>query len=137
MADFYPKKRRKVGPSKNDEKLQRQQHAADDARAAGTLAQNFPGVAGLKVSILVKGAQGQLLEEKTLDLGANAPFQVAVDCPGACGSGKFEFADHIAEALGNGQMSGRAELSCGMPLYSGPTGSTCTCLATATFEARK
>lgn len=137
MADFYPKKKRKVGPSKNEEKLQRQQHAADDARAAGSLAQNFPGVAGLKVSITVKGAQGQLLEEKTLDIGANAPFLVSVDCPGACGSGKFDFADHVADALNNGRLSGRAELSCGMPLYSGPAGSTCTCLATAAFEARK
>lgn len=137
MADFYPKKRRKVGPSKNDEKLQRQQHAADDARAAGTLAQNFAGIAGLKVAISIKGAQGQLLEEKTISLNANSPFQVSADCPGACGSGRFDFADHVAEALNSERLSGRAELSCGMPSYSGPSGSTCTCLATATFEARK
>lgn len=137
MADFYPKKKRKVGPSKNDEKLQRQQHAADDARAAGTIAQNFPGITGVKVTISIKGAQGQLLEEKALNLGANSPFLVSVDCPGACGSGKFDFADHVADALNNERLSGRVELSCGMPLYSGPAGSTCTCLATAAFEARK
>jgi hypothetical protein len=137
MADFYPKKKRKVGPSKNDEKLQRQQDAADNARAAGTLAQNFPGVTGLKVALSIKGAQGQLLEEKTFNLNANSPFQVKADCPGACGSGKFDFADYVADALNNGRLVGKAELSCGMPSYSGPSGSTCTCLATASFEARK
>lgn len=137
MADFYPKKKRKVGPSKNDEKLQRQQHAAADARAAGTLAQNFPGVTGLKLTITVKGAQGQLLEEKTVSLNGGDTFKVGTDCPGACGSGKFDFADHIADALNNGRLSGKVELPCGMPSYSGPSGSTCTCLATATFEARK
>lgn len=137
MADFYPKKKRKVGPSKNDEKLQRQERAADNARAAGTLAQNFPGVAGLKIALSVKGAQGQLLEEKSISLGAGDAFQVAAECPGACGGGKFDFADHIADALGNGRLSGKAELPCGMPTYSGPSGSTCTCVATAVFEARR
>lgn len=137
MADFYPKKKRKVGPSKNDEKLQRQQYAADSARAAGTLAQNFPGTTGLKVALSVKGAQGQLLEEKSINIGANDTFKVAVDCPGACGGGKFDFADYVADALNNGRTSGKAELPCGMPTYSGPAGMTCTCVATAVFEARK
>jgi hypothetical protein len=137
MADFYPKKKRKKGPSKNDEKLQRAQSAADDARAAGTLVANFPGVAGLKVSISIKGAQGQLLEEKTLNIGANDPFLVATDCPGACGSGKFEFADYVAEALTQGRLAGKVDLPCGMPSYGGGSGGTCACVASAAFEARK
>lgn len=133
MADFYRKKKRKVGPSKNEEKLQRAQDAADDARAAGTLAGNFPGVASLKAALSVKGAQGQILEEKTLVLKAGDPFLVAADCPGACGSGRFDFAPDIAEALSQGRRSGRAERPCGMPSYSG--GGTCLCVATCAFEA--
>ena len=34
---FYRKKRRKAGPSKNDEKVRRAQTAEDNERAAGTL----------------------------------------------------------------------------------------------------
>ena len=38
----YRKKRRKVGPSKNDEKVQRAQTAGDQERAAGTTANRTP-----------------------------------------------------------------------------------------------
>lgn len=134
MADFYRKKKRKVGPSKNDEKLQRAQDAADSARAAGTLVANFPGLSGLKATITVKGAQGQLLDEKTISLKAGDSFQVAADCPGACGSGRFDFAPLLADTLSQGGKSGRAELACGMPSYSGG-GGTCACVATCAFEA--
>lgn len=137
MADFYRKKKRKVGPSKNDEKLQRAQDAEDGARAAGTLSANFPGVAGLKASLSVKGAQGQILEERVITLGAADPFLIEADCPGACGSGKFDFADHIAEALASDRLSGRADLPCGKPSYGGGGGATCACVATCQFEARK
>lgn len=137
MADFYRKKKRKVGPSKNDEKLQRAQNAADDARAAGTLSSNFPGVAGLKAALSVKGAQGQILEERVINLGAGDAFQITTDCPGACGSGKFDFSDHIAEALASDRLTGRADLPCGMPSYGGGGGGTCACVASCVFEARK
>ncbi len=137
MADFYRKKKRKVGPSKNDEKLQRAQDAAAGERAAGTLVMNFPGVTGLKASLSVKGAQGQILEERVLNIGANDPFMIVTDCPGACGSGKFDFADFVAEALSTDRLTGRADLPCGMPSYGGGGGATCACVASCVFEARK
>lgn len=134
MAEFYRKKKRKVGPSKNDEKLQRAQNAEDSARAAGTLAANFPGVAALKATISVKGAQGQILDEKSIALKAGDAFQIAADCPGACGSGHFDFAPMVADVLSGQARSGRIELPCGMPSYSGG-GGTCACVATCVFEA--
>ena len=137
MAEFYRKKKRKVGPSKNDEKLQRAQNEADDARAAGTLSANFPGITGLKASLSIKGAQGQILEERVITLGANDPFLVENDCPGACGSGKFFFADPIAEALMAERLTGRSDQPCGQPSYGGGGGATCTCVATCVFEAKK
>ncbi len=137
MAEFYKKKKRKVGPSKNDEKLQRAQSAADDARAAGTLSMNFPGIAALKASLSIKGAQGQILEERVINIGAQDPFMIENDCPGACGSGKYYFGDVIAEALASDRLSGRSDQPCGMPSYGGGGGATCACVATCVFEARK
>src|SRR3954468_2637166 len=83
---FYRKKRRKAGPSKNDEKVRRAQTAEDNERAAGTLSTRFPSLRSLRVKVAIATPQGVVLEESEETYGPNDPFFLEADCPGSCGS---------------------------------------------------
>ena len=76
MPGFYRKKRRKAGPNKNQEKVQRGREAEAETHAAGTLATRFPAVRGVKVRIVVTSPQGVVLDEtekrRVLDLFVDA-----------------------------------------------------------------
>ncbi len=134
MPGFYRKKRRKAGPSKNDEKVQRGRQAEADAHAAGTLSSRFPAVRGIKFRIAVISPQGVTLEENEDLLGPNDAFQLSVDCPGRCGSGSFDFASAVADALSRGDERGAAEIPCGESLYGGGP-EACGCVAKCEFTA--
>lgn len=134
MPGFYRKKKRKVGPSKNDEKVQRGRDAEAEAQSAGTLASRFPGVRSLRVKITVTSPQGVVLEENEDQLDANDPFQIGADCPGRCGSGSYDFAEAVSAALSKREDSGAAEAVCAEPLYGGGP-ENCGCAAKCEFEA--
>lgn len=136
FMNFYPKKRRKPGPSKNDEKVQRARQAEAQTRAAGTLATRLPGLSALEVRLTFKAANGVILAEDGLTLAAGDSFQLDADCPGACGVGRFDFAPALAEAISRGQDSGAVELACREPLYGGG-GAPCACAARAEFSVRR
>jgi hypothetical protein len=136
MPGFYRKKRRKTGPSKNEEKVQRGRDADDEARAAGTLASRFPAVRGVKVKITVTSAQGVVLDETDDLIGPNDAFQIGADCPGRCGSGSFDFAEQVAASLTKLEEQGSFEVACAEPLYGGgpeACGSTAKCEFEAEF----
>jgi len=134
MPGFYRKKRRKAGPSKNEEKVQRGREAEAEAHAAGTLSSRFPGVRGVKVRIIVTSPQGVVLDENDDLIGPNDPFIIEADCPGRCGSGSYDFAETVAAALSKVEEHGAAEAACAEPLYGGGPES-CGCVAKCEFEA--
>lgn len=134
MPGFYRKKRRKTGPSKNEEKVQRGRDAEAEAQSAGTLASRFPGVRGVKVRITVTSPQGVVLEENDDLIGPNDPFIIEADCPGRCGSGSYEFSEAVSAALSSHEEQGAAETACAEPLYGGGP-ENCGCVAKCEFEA--
>lgn len=134
MPGFYRKKRRKVGPNKNQEKVQRGREAEAQAHAAGTLATRFPGVRGLKFRLSVTSPQGVVLDETEDQLGPDDPFLISADCPGRCGSGRFDFAEAVSQALSRLEERGSAEIPCAEQLYGGGP-ETCASVAKCEFEA--
>ncbi|MBI4371444.1 MAG: hypothetical protein HY552_04015 [Elusimicrobia bacterium] len=134
MAGFYRKKRRKTGPSKNEEKVQRAREALAETSAAGTLASRFPSVRALRVTLSFVSPQGAVLESSETTLKPGDPFQFEADCPGRCGSGSVDFAPQLADALGRTLAEGSFEVPCAEPLYGGGPGS-CGCLARCAFSA--
>ena len=131
----YRKKRRKVGPSKNAEKVQRAQTAGDQERAAGTLASRFPFVRSLRVKVSIATPQGVVLEESEETYSPGDPFVLEADCPGSCGSGAYDFAGLISLALENHQERGSTQTICAQASYSGGQGSVCGCVAKCEFSA--
>lgn len=132
---FYRKKKRKAGPSKNDEKVRRAQNAEDHARAAGTLATRFPALRALRVKVSIATPQGVVLEESEETYGPNDLFFLEADCPGSCGSGTYDFAVLIGQSLENLQERGSSQIVCAEPSYSGAAGATCGCVAKCEFVA--
>jgi hypothetical protein len=133
---FFPKRKRKAGPSKNEEKVRRARDAEAQTQAAGTLSSRFPALRGLKLRLTFKGAQGQLLQEDDIALKPNDAFEIGADCPGRCGSGHFDFVAAVSDALGRAQDSGAAELSCAETLYGGSP-NPCGCLARCEFTTER
>ncbi|MFI5362941.1 MAG: hypothetical protein ACHQ49_13300 [Elusimicrobiota bacterium] len=134
MPGFYRKKRRKAGPNKNQEKVQRGREADAEAHAAGTLATRFPAARGVKVRITVTSPQNVVLDETDDLIGPNDPFQIGADCPGRCGSGSYDFSELVAASLTKLEEQGSAQLICAEPLYGGGPDS-CGCVAKCDFEA--
>ena len=132
---FYRKKRRKAGPSKNDEKVRRAQTAEDNERAAGTLSTRFPTLRALRVKVSIATPQGVVLEESEETFGPNDPLILEADCPGSCGSGSYDFGALIAQSLENLQERGSAQVICAEPSYSGAASATCGCIAKCEFTA--
>ena len=134
MPGFYRKKRRKIGPSKNEEKVRRGQAAEAEVHAAGTLSTRFPSVRGVRVKITITSPQGVVLDETETLIGPHDPFQVEADCPGRCGSGHFDFAPQGGEALTRLEEEGAAETVCAEPHYGGGS-EVCSCTARLAFAA--
>ena len=133
MPGFYRKKRRVVGPSKNEEKVRRGQAADEQASAAGSLSSRFPSVRGVKVRITITSPQSVVLGESETVIGPNDPFIIQADCPGRCGSGCYNFAPSVAEALSRLEEAGSAVSICAEPHYGG--GDACGCTAKCAFAA--
>ena len=134
MPGFYRKKRRKAGPSKNEQKVQRGRDAEAQTHAAGTLSSRFPAVRGVKVRIVVTSPQGVVLDETDALIGPNDPFQIEADCPGRCGSGSYDFAEDVAQSLTKLEEQGAVEAACDEPLYGGGP-DKCGCVAKCEFAA--
>lgn len=134
MPGFYRKKRRKVGPSKNEEKVRRGQSADAQATAAGSLSSRFPSVRGVRARVTITSLQGVVLDETETIIGPNDPFLIEADCPGRCGSGSYDFAPQVAESLGRLEEDGQFEAVCQEPHYGGGN-EACGCVAKCVFAA--
>lgn len=134
MPGFYRKKRRKVGPSKNEEKVRRGMAADQQATTAGSLSSRFPSVRGVRARITINSLQGVTLDETETVIGPNDPFIIEADCPGRCGSGSYDFAVQVSEALSRLEEEGTYEATCLEPHYGGGS-DACGCVARCTFAA--
>jgi hypothetical protein len=131
---FFPKRKRKAGPSKNEEKIRRAAAAEAQTQAAGTLSSRFPALRGLKLHYTFKTTSGVVLQDDQESLQPNDAFQLASDCPGACGMGKFDFGAGVSDALGRGLDSGAVEFACAHSQYGGGS-NPCGCIARCEFTA--
>jgi hypothetical protein len=129
---FFPKKKRKTGPSKNEEKLRRTAAAEAQTQAAGTLSTRFPALRSLKLHYVFKTVQGVVLQDDEDSLQPGDAFQLSADCPGACGMGKFDFGTGVCEAIARGQDTGAVEFACAHSQYGGGS-NPCGCVARLEF----
>ena len=114
---FYGKRRKPAGPSKNEQKIQRNE--AEARRAGGRLAQQFPTVERITIALQFLGPQGQVLgEEKRVFKVTDAP-DFSASCPGRCGGGKFNLEAKVASVVEARQPAAEANGTCQEPLYAG------------------
>lgn len=93
----FPKRRRKPGPSKNEEKVRRQDEA--ERRASIPLAAAFPRLERLTGELSFVLPPGSVLETKTIDAGREENLNLSFDCPGRCGRGRFHLGPKVAAAI--------------------------------------
>src|SRR5947209_1711561 len=99
MPGTYRKKKRVVGPSKNEEKVERARRVEMLSRSANALSARYPDVRSMTVLLTFTGAQGQSLGEETRTYSQADPCDFAVACPGMCGVGSFDLAAKIAQVI--------------------------------------
>ncbi|HAM36088.1 MAG TPA: hypothetical protein DEB40_11655 [Elusimicrobia bacterium] len=119
MARFFKKKRRNAGPNKNEEKVQRAADARDRENSGDTLGENFPNVKRLKIQLQFLTVQGQVLEEKTLELNPGDTCSFQASCPGRCGTGSFDFSEAVTNVVNRRQPLAESSAPCKEPIFAG------------------
>ncbi|MBI4348757.1 MAG: hypothetical protein HY553_18100 [Elusimicrobia bacterium] len=121
MARYF-KKRRPVGPSKNEQKLQRNREAEARERNVGRLSDAFPQVERLTVRLeLLSPQQHSLAEPETRVFKAQDRIELSVPCPGRCGQGSFNLAGKVQAVIESHEASADATGTCQEPLFAGAT----------------
>jgi hypothetical protein len=123
MPGIYRKKKRVVGPSKNEEKVERQRQA----ESMSAVAARYPSVQSIKVSLNFLGAQQQSLGEETRSYGPGDSCDFAVPCPGMCGVGSFDLAAKIASVVTAGEGVSESSGVCQEQAAAGPCGASLKC----------
>ena len=125
MADYY-KKRRIAGPSKNEQKIQREREQENRIRSAGTLRTRFPSVDHLRVALEFRGPQQQVLGSEVRDFKPQDACNFSAACPGQCGVGSFNLEAKIEKVIEGREMHSEGTGKCQEPLYAGAA-SVCGC----------
>lgn len=119
MARYF-KKRRPVGPSKNEEKIQRSREAEARERSAGRLSDIFPLVERLSVRLeLLSPQNAPLAEVETRSFGPGDKCDFSVPCPGRCGQGSFNLAAKLQAVVESREGTSQSSGTCQEPLYVG------------------
>jgi hypothetical protein len=126
MPGAYRKKRRVVGPSKNEERVERNRREEALTRSSNSLGARFPNVRSLTVKLAFFGAQGQSFGEETRKFAPNDPCLFAVPCPGRCGVGSFDLAAKITAIIGAHEPQSQSSGVCQEPVAAGSS-DTCQC----------
>lgn len=134
MADYY-KKRRIAGPSKNEQKIQRERENADRVRSAGTLKTRFPTVEHLIVALEFRGPQQQVLGSEVREFRPQDACEFSAACPGQCGVGSFNLEAKIEKVIESREPRSEGAGKCQEPLYAGAA-SVCGCELKAKIEVR-
>ena len=122
MAGTYRKKRRTVGPSKNEEKVERAKQVEAMGRASNQLGSRYPAVKVLKVILEFVGAQQQSLGSETRVYNPQDACDFAVACPGLCGVGSFDLAGKISQIIEAREESSASSGVCQERLHAGAGG---------------
>ena len=121
MARYF-KKRRPVGPSKNEEKIQRLRQAEERERSVARLVDQFPTVTRLSVQLdLLSPQQHPLAERETRVYKPEDRCDFSVPCPGRCGQGTFNVAAKVAAIVEARETVSESSGICQEPLYAGST----------------
>lgn len=131
MPGPYRKKKRVVGPSKNEEKVERARQAELMSRGSNSIGTRYPQVRALKVLLSFTGAQGQSLGEETRTYGPQDPADFTVSCPGMCGVGSFDLASKVAQVV---ESLSEVSEGTGICKESLQTGQPCGCSLKARLE---
>lgn len=117
MAGYF-KKRRIAGPSKNEQKLTRQRDAAAAVHNAARLGVAYPTVKRVNIHLVFLSPQQHTLDEKRLSLGPNDAIVLTADCPGRCGSAKFDLSAKLESVVASRVPAAEASAKCPEPLYA-------------------
>ena len=126
MAGYRKKRRGPQGPNKNEKKVMRSRDAEKQAIIAGSLKERFPFIKHLNIHLVIRGAQQQLLDEKSLSLGPGDPCLFSVPCPGRCGNGSFDFSGKVEETVKALLPASESSAKCAKPLFAGAS-EVCGC----------
>src|SRR5262249_46072622 len=88
-----------AGPSKNEQKVQREREQEDRLRSAGTLGTRFPSVEHLTVKLEFRGPQQQVLGSEARDFRPQDSCNFSAACPGQCGVGSFNLEAKIEKVI--------------------------------------
>lgn len=121
MAGYF-KKRRIAGPSKNEQKIQREREAEARERSRGRLGDAFQQVERVTVRLELVSPQGApLAEPETRSFKASDRADFSVPCPGRCGQGSFNVEGKVQSMIEANAPSAEASGTCQEPLYAGAT----------------
>ncbi len=116
----YHKKRRRPGPSKNDEKVSRGKDEERRAHPSNWLGNRFELVSGLTLALKLVGTHNELLAEETRIFGREEACSFAVPCPGLCGGGSFDLGPKVTEVVAAHEALSESVIICQNKTYSGP-----------------
>ncbi|MBI3551484.1 MAG: hypothetical protein HY077_03115 [Elusimicrobia bacterium] len=137
MAGFH-KKRRRPGPSKNDEKVSRGKDEERLAHPSNWLGNRYDSVQGLALAIELIGTHNELLGQESRKFGRDDACGFSFPCPGLCGGGTFDLGVKISEIVATKEPHSEFSVVCQHKTYSGPStvcGVTLKCRLDVVYKA--
>jgi hypothetical protein len=119
VAGYRKKRRGPQGPNKNEKKVMRSRDAEKQAIIAGALGEKFPSIKHLNIQLVIRGAQQQLLDQKSLSMGPEDPCLFSTPCPGRCGTGSFDFSGKVEETAAARLPASESSGKCAKPIFVG------------------
>jgi hypothetical protein len=113
------KRRKKPGPGKNVEKVQRRESSARSGNSGPSLGQIHPGVTSLLIELSITNPQEAVVSEETRKFSADDATNFACGCPGTCGVGKFDLSEKVGGMIEAQETSGEALGKCELEGFGG------------------
>jgi hypothetical protein len=136
MAGFQ-KRRRKPGPSKNEEKVSRGKEEERLAHPSNRLGNRYASAERLALAFTLIGNHQELLGQETRNFGREDACDFSVECPGLCGGGTFDLGLKVSELVASREPSSEFSLICQGKTYAGNAtvcGVTLKCRADASYR---
>lgn len=133
----YHKKRRRPGPSKNEEKIARGKEEERRQHPSNWLSSRYDGVASVAISYDLIGTHGEIFAQETRRFGAQDSCDFTVQCPGLCGGGSFDMGPKVSEAIAGRVAHSEFSGICQNKTYAGSSticGVTLKCRLDAVYK---
>jgi hypothetical protein len=108
----YHKKRRRPGPSKNEEKVSRSKDEERRSHPSNWLGNRYESVEKLSLEMELIGTHGELLGQESRRFGREDACGFAIPCPGLCGGGSFELGAKINDIVASREPHTEASVVC-------------------------